>query len=152
MSSTDNDSDSMEFFEINKSDVSHERLDGEVIVISLAEGLYYSFSGSAADVWWLIQEGYSPDGMVEVLSEVFELPSNDVHELGIDKFIKQALDRGLISSVEQRNVSPKPIPHDYARGIWIPPSFTEFTDLKDLILVDPIHDTTTLGWPMIRDE
>jgi len=152
MSQPFHSSDSREFFEINVEDVSHERLDGETIVISLSDGLYYSFSGSAADVWWLIQEGYTSAGMIEALAEVFQLPSTDLRELGIDKFINQALDRSLIRRANRRVISRHPLPNDYQRGEWTPPSFTEFSDLKDLILVDPIHDTTALGWPMIRDE
>lgn len=141
-----------EFFEINTEDVSHERLDGETIVISLTDGRYYSFSGPAADVWWLIQEGYTSTGMIQALAEVFQLPSTDLRELGINKFINQALDRNLIRRTDRRVTAGHRLPNDYRRDEWTPPSFIEFSDLKDLILVDPIHDTTALGWPMIRDE
>ena len=152
MKTANSESNADSSFEINHADLSYERLDGETIVISLKDGFYYSFSGPAADLWWLIQEGRSTSAIIEDLSKVFQLPTHDIGELGIKRFIEQALERNLIRRVDQSIPSPKLLPSDYPREAWFPPIFTEFSELKDLILVDPIHDTTALGWPMLREE
>jgi hypothetical protein len=39
------------------------------------------------------------------------------------------------------------LPTDYVRKGWEPPSLLVFDDLADLLLIDPIHDTSTSGWP-----
>jgi hypothetical protein len=41
------------------------------------------------------------------------------------------------------------LPDDYSRAGWIEPTLEVFTDLQDLILVDPIHDASDLGWPRV---
>jgi len=43
-------------YPIDATNISHERLEDEVIIINLARGAYYSGSGPAADVWTLISQ------------------------------------------------------------------------------------------------
>ena len=42
--------------EINRSGISLERLDGEVVIISFETGKYFNSNGSAADLLFLIEQ------------------------------------------------------------------------------------------------
>lgn len=130
--------------------VTHERLDGETIAINLETGRYYSMSGPAADVfsglssglpfsdWWgMVEEKYPQTARVE-----------DVRDFFVD--VEQA---GLLAPIEGHVLSTEEVlPDDFNRGAWTKPVLQEFEDLQDLILVDPIHDTSNLGWPHVKDD
>ena len=51
--------------------------------------------------------------------------------------------------VEKKQID---LPSDYVRKGWEPPSLLVFDDLADLLLIDPIHDTSTSGWPTQKNE
>jgi hypothetical protein len=53
-------------FGIDISKISHDRLDGEVIVVDLESGSYYCLTDSGADVWTLLVQGLSL-GDIEIM-------------------------------------------------------------------------------------
>lgn len=127
--------------------LTHERLDGEVIVIDLQTGLYYSMTGSAADLWSLASGGVPVDAWVSALEVEFTSP---VPSADIDTFIQSLVDNRLVQICDEadtRMQTPPVLPADYNRGPWTPPVIELFEDLQDLILVDPIHDVSQEGWP-----
>ena len=76
------------------------------------------------------------------------LPVREDVEALIDSLIRA----GLIVNSERENITPDlQLPHDFVRGDWTRPQLDEFEDLRDLILVDPIHDTANLGWPHVKE-
>jgi hypothetical protein len=134
-------------FKVIDEDVSHERLDGEVIAINLKSGHYFSMSGPAADVWFLIHHTIPQNCWPKILGNVFNA---SILENVFDQFVEDCKKFGLITYAEQ--VGPKVIelPADYIRDKWTKPRLEEFDDMCDLILIDPIHDTSLLGWPHIK--
>ena len=44
-------------FKVNTPPVIHETLDGEVIVVNLDTGTYYSIPGTGAEIWTLVDQG-----------------------------------------------------------------------------------------------
>lgn len=135
-------------YEVNAEDVTHERLDGEVVAINMRTGRYYSLSGPAADVWSLIDQRRPQAEWSESLQEVY--PSGEGWP-GIAQFIDRCSTAGLIRQCEASAISSPALPHDFTRASWTAPQLEEFEDLQDLILVDPIHDITALGWPHVAD-
>lgn len=136
-------------FQVNRGDITHERLDGEVVAINMRTGRYYSLSGPAADIWWLVDQSVPRSAWVGVLAEVYEAPED---WLGVSDFLEACSRAGLIIPADASSPAPQSLPLDFVRGAWTAPRLEEFEDLQDLILVDPIHDTTALGWPHVADE
>ena len=56
-------------FRVNTPPVIHELLDGEVIVVNLDTGTYYSIPGTGAEIWTLVDQGASLDETVAALLE-----------------------------------------------------------------------------------
>ena len=131
-------------FRVIEEDVSHERLDGEVIAVNLKSGHYYSMSGSAADVWSLVSASVPKKMWVQIVGAAFGV---SVAEQDFDGMIQSCLDAGLIAQANTAQQGEFHLPSDYKRTVWVAPRLEEFDDMRDLILVDPIHDTTQLGWP-----
>ena len=138
------------FVVIDSANVSWERLAGEVIAIQLTTGHYYSMGGSAADIWSLLENGADLEGIVRKLAGFFQLP--DSARLEIEHFLDNAHAVGLLIEGESESHKEGELPNDYERLGWIPPLLQEYTDLQDLILVDPVHDTKAVGWPELKEE
>jgi hypothetical protein len=137
-------------YRANTKDTTSERLDGETIIINLSTGRYYSLSGPAADVYLLGCSGAPIEYWWGHLESAYLSPP--VRE-DVDGFISQLVEAQLIQvDPSPAKVLPANLPDDFVRGGWTVPRLEEFEDLQDLILVDPIHDTTNLGWPYVEGD
>ena len=136
-------------FRIVHENITHERLDGETIAINLVTGRYYSMSGPAADVFSGITSGMPFNVWWPAIQSVF---GDSANAEDLTDFFDALVDAGLICSTDVMSSSSWVLPEDYKRSAWTAPVLSEFEDLQDLILVDPIHDTSNLGWPHVRDD
>lgn len=131
-------------FRLCDEDVSAERLNGDVIAVNLKTGAYFTLTGTAADVWTTFTSGAATSACLEALDKAYSLtvPRDQVEEL-----LAQCLDHGLITDVVPTAPQALSLPNDHERLSWSRPVLEVFDDLQDLILLDPIHDTSALGWP-----
>ena len=74
-------------FRTNTPDVMHETIDGEVIAINLVSGNYYSFRGTGAQIWTLVDDlgDLSVEEIVEALELRFESPRSEL-ENAVSRF------------------------------------------------------------------
>jgi hypothetical protein len=135
---------------INFQNISQERLDGEVILISFDTGKYFSAIGSGADILWLAEKGVSQKNWETILSATYENFLSNDPEIAI--FIQNLVNEGLVLEVEDNLSGVCELPLDIHREGWLPPKLVAFNDLQDLLLIDPIHDTSLEGWPKTKDE
>jgi hypothetical protein len=134
--------------------VSHERLDGEVIAIDTRSGAFFNFGQSAADCWTLLVNCYP----IENWSAILNLKYGSGPFDGINEFVQNCLEYELVKIVNPQNcnvpinMSASALPDDHTRTIWETPEIMRFDDLQDLIKIDPIHDTSTFGWPSVASD
>ena len=136
--------------EINRSGISLERLDGEVVIISFETGKYFNSNGSAADRLFLIEQGLSQASWEFILAKSFS--NFRLNSAEIENFLDQLVEEKIVLSGATLASTEIDLPVDYSRGEWVAPRLSIFDDLADLLLVDPIHDTSTEGWPKTKDE
>ena len=135
---------------LNTANISHERLDGEVVVISFNSGKYFSAKGTAADVFWLVQNGVNQELWPEIFRDYFS--SFEAANSGIEEFLASAISEELFLPLTTPSDEKISLPVDYERGEWEAPKLVIFEDLQDLLLLDPVHDTSLEGWPSAKDE
>jgi hypothetical protein len=139
----------LEPVKIVKEGISYERLDGEVVVISMLTGKYFSLDNVASDIFWLIENCIDQ----EIWAPILEKSYKDFDGVGINEFIHLGMDVGIfINTDEQFGNKSGSLPNDCERGSWTKPVLTVFDDLQDLLMIDPIHDASVEGWPKVRDE
>ena len=134
-------------YSIDARRISHERFHDEVIVINAAAGSYYSGSGTAADLWTLVSQGA---GIVEATTILAAAYSCDEETVSgdIEKSIGSLIERNIIQGNDDLSQSKVEfVLPDAVRKIWTAPEFDEYTDMWDLIQLDPIHDVGDAGWP-----
>jgi hypothetical protein len=131
-------------YELNSPPMIAELVEGEVIAIDLERGSYYSLLGPAAQVWGAIVAGRSAQ---EILAAV--VPASAAASLAgsLSGFleallVEQLIRRGPGSLAPSAPIeSLAPWPADALR-------FERFTDMQDLLVLDPIHEVDEeAGWP-----
>jgi hypothetical protein len=134
-------------FRINAESVVHETVDGEVIVIDLASGSYYSLSGSGPEVWQMLSDGTSAAEACAALMARFEAEPEAV-EAAVTALLSELEENALIVASEEAAVpSMESSGANGARKPFVPPVFERYTDMKDYFLLDPIHEVGPEGWP-----
>jgi Coenzyme PQQ synthesis protein D (PqqD) len=130
---------------VHAPNIVYETLDGETIVIHLDTGSYYSLTGSGAEIWELLSEGSSTTQVCAALAQRHARSESDI-SLSVESFIAE-LEREAL--VEPSDPSPNGLPSQAADDSrpWEPPKLECFDDMRDFLLVDPIHDVDQTGWP-----
>jgi Coenzyme PQQ synthesis protein D (PqqD) len=135
---------------VNSPHVIHETIDGEVIVINLASGNYYSVKGAGADVWDVIESspGADKNTIAAAVAARFGRATDDLAlEIGdfLDALQREELvaatENGGLASVQAVNGAG----HD--SKAFEPPLLEKYTDMQDLVLLDPVHEVGSTGWP-----
>ena len=142
-------------YRINSPGVVHETFDDEVVIIDFDSGSYYSLDASGAVVWNLLQGGATVPGIVAGMARRYE---------GEQAHIAQAV-KQLLDELEQENlIVPDGVgePEVLAEAIdaapegrkqaLATPTLQKYTDMQELLLLDPIHDVDETGWPNLPEE
>lgn len=145
---------------VNAPQVIHETIDGEVIVINLGTGSYYSLKGSGADVWGLIEgpDGVAASDLAAALATRFDTPRSQL-ETSLRPFLAELSAEELVSWSTTTVSTPAPPTGDHWRSnghagaaSFAPPVLEKFTDMQDLVLLDPVHEVAATGWPERRPD
>ena len=130
---------------INAPDVVAEDFDGQVVILNLANGHYFSLEGCAGDIWAAIEAGHAPDAILASI----RADRPDMEGAGL-AFVTELLKLELILPDAAAPAPSVPVP---AAWLGEPPRLEVYKDLADLIYADPIHDVDEqAGWPKPREE
>jgi hypothetical protein len=135
---------------LNSSEISLERLNGEVVIISFNSGNYYSCVGSAADILSLVSKEVDKTLWKEIICSKYKI--DDLPVVEVDLFIDECLKENIIILVNSKLDGMSNLPDDFTRSSWNTPILKIYKDFQDLLLVDPIHDSSLTGWPELKDD
>ena len=118
--------------------------DGEAAVIDLRSGSYFSLNPTGALLWPLLVEGTTTAALVEHAGRV--TTGEDDPTLAVEAFLAALLGEDLVEAVD--DVADEATPEPTAEPVpFVAPELQRFDDLQELLLLDPIHDVSTEGWP-----
>jgi hypothetical protein len=141
-------------FEVSRPEVVGSVVDGEVVAINLDTGSYYNIAGAGTDVWVAVERAASAQEVTARLADRYDVP---VDELGgaVTRFMEELHAEGLIRPAVDEAPSAEPsagdLPSD-RRAAFSPPVLEKFTEMEDLLLMDPVHDVTDRGWPHVETD
>lgn len=146
--------DSFLRFRINAPKVIYETIDGEAVIINLDTGCYYSLDKVGADIWGFIEKGVSVEEIKEDLVHRYDGSPTDI-ESAITRLIANLESENLILPISAKASgieNPSELPLDIGPVIekiqFEAPTLQKYTDMQDLLLLDPIHEVDETGWPM----
>ena len=129
-------------YRVDTRNVVHETIEGEVIVIHLLNGSYYSLGGGGPEIWEHLLDGATAGQIAAAV------PADGAGESDVTAAVREfmgSLAGGRLDHprAEQNGYGPP----ERAPGAWVPPVFERYTDMKDYFLLDPIHEVDATGWP-----
>jgi hypothetical protein len=131
----------------NEPNVISETMGDETIIVDLASGHYYSLRESNVDVWECLERGYDEDEIAGVLSERYGAANSELGE-SVAAVVAQLRDEGLIVTRDGDTGRAEELPPAVGdpKPLSFPP-ISKFTDMQDIILLDPVHEVDARGWP-----
>jgi hypothetical protein len=131
------------FYKHNDEQVAAEEFDGEFVLIHFARGTYFSLRHAAVDVWRQFRTGANPAQVEARILDRFSV-TGDVGPAELKRCIQVLIDEALLREVE----APGPPVEDWSSQVWTAPAVEIYSDLQDLIVLDPVHEVdNSSGWP-----
>jgi coenzyme PQQ synthesis protein D (PqqD) len=149
---------SQQNWRINAAKVIHETVDGETLIINTETGVYYSTSSSGAVLWQLLDQGLDIGSLVEqFLQQYRETSAAEAICEEISRFVGELQQEDLLVPVPEEDAGSEPekktaadsLPNGQAT-VTLPfaaPILHKFTDMEEILLMDPIHEVDDTGWP-----
>jgi hypothetical protein len=137
-------------FRVNTPTVTHETIDGEAVIINLDSGNYYSLVEVGSFIWGLVEQGASASEVHNLVLQTYQGDATDI-DRGVQELLDQLQQENLIVPVEGAEtfdltqVLPSNNGHD--KPSFNPPLLHKYSDMQELLLLDPIHDVDEAGWP-----
>lgn len=125
-----------------------EIIEGEVMVINLDSGVYYSITDAGAAAWPLLIAGAMAPRIGELLASRYEVDAATV-ERDLDAFIERLTGEQILRPWRDGDAVAGPL-----GGIDGVPAasypgfgFERFEDMQALLVIDPVHEVGDFGWP-----
>lgn len=136
---------------INTPKVIHETIEGETVMVNLDSGNYYSLDNIGAEIWGLIENKIGVNGIIEDIACRYTGKREEI-ERAVSDLVNELLQEALIVENGEAATAEEAEPCCGTRAEKVSPSFEapalhKYTDMQDLLLLDPIHDVDEAGWP-----
>lgn len=132
-------------YKVASSAIIHELLDNEVIIANLDTGIYYSLREIAVPFWQLLTSDCHLPKIITLISEKYSLNPQDISAT-LSDFVNQLIDENLLACVTTENHYS-----DTPALLWPTefhiPQLEKYEEMKDLLMLDPIHEVDEQGWP-----
>jgi hypothetical protein len=142
-------------YRVNTPNVTHETFDDEVVIINFDTGSYYSLDKVGADLWECIKNGATTDEAVEWLAQRYEGERSTIAR-ATDHLLAELQQQLLIvADAEQKsagNVALNSSAPSGEKPVFEAPVLQKYTDMEQLLLLDPIHEVDETGWPKAKQD
>jgi hypothetical protein len=131
-------------FRLNEPNVIQEVIDGEAIIADLGRGLYFSLDALGSRIWHALISGCSVGAICEVCCQRYSAEATrDILHL-LDCLREEQL---VVEDTIAVNGTGAATFFDGFEGPYVPPQLSKYTDMEQLLLLDPIHEVDETGWP-----
>jgi Coenzyme PQQ synthesis protein D (PqqD) len=131
-------------FRPNSPPVIYETIESETIIVNLDAGVYYALNPVGSAVWSGLAQGASVAELVDGLANHYGAAAT-VDE-SVRSFVDELLAEDLIVAGEGVEPPAGPIA-DWPNGAsFEAPTLNRYTDMQELLLLDPVHDVGVGGW------
>jgi len=150
--------DERDSFRINTPAVSAEAFDDEIVIIDFNTGNYYSLDEAGSEIWKLVDMRVD---LASIKSEMNRLFNGDPQKIGgaVERLLTELLQEGIILTEGERQPAEEAIfsPTQVSEGnrrVWTEKAVIlhKYSDMQDLLLLDPIHEVDENGWPHGKSE
>jgi len=140
-------------FGINTSKIVHDTIDGEVIIINFDTGNYYSLNALGKDIWSCIKKNAMISEIVYEIVEKYNGNPDEIKE-DITRLLADleqeeliVLDKENNNKSSEENNKKIEVNKSIEKLKYEKPGYHKYTDMKEMLLLDPIHEVDETGWP-----
>ena len=149
--------DSSAGLRVNSPTVVQDTIDGEVVIVNLKNGSYYSLDKVGADIWSLLEHGDPVDRIVEGIAQRYDGTRSEIESAVHSLVMELQKEELVVPASQNRPGAPAANPAVQTQAAaqrprFVAPTLQKYTDMQDLLLLDPIHDVDEKGWPTIRTD
>lgn len=119
----------------------------EVVLVNLQTGVYYSLRNSATQFWIRILNHYSIDEITTELLSFYDVSEKELRS-EIQQFIDQLLAANVIKFSDTSQKISLESPLILEKLPFVSPILETFSDMQEILLLDPVHDVDKAGWPI----
>ena len=126
-------------FRPQRPDVIDEAFDGEAVLVHMGTGCYFSLNAAATAIWALLQDGRSPGAIAASLGWEASRSRTSSSGYAPRMLVAEADADAGTTVVDALPAASEPV-------------LQRFSDMQDLLMLDPIHDIDLDGdgWPVTR--
>lgn len=138
-------------FRRNDPDLVYETIEGETVLVNLKSGSYYSLVGVGSLIWTELEAGRTVEEILSRLNREYDSSPQEI-ETAVRQLLDAMVQEELLTFEPRPDVTPSPEP------VFAPPLATKsefhvphlqkFTDMQELLLLDPVHEADETGWPL----
>jgi len=140
-------------FRVNGPKVVHETIDGEVVIIHLDTGCYYSLDGAGALIWDQLDHGASLAEAQTWLSQQFPASQPETASAVLRLAGELQAEDLIVPLPNQPAAAPRQAgASGPLAAVFQDPVLHKHTDMQDLLLLDPIHEVDETGWPSVKKD
>ena len=124
-------------FRPREEEVASKVIDGEAIIINLANGVYYSMDKVGALVWERLQAGYTLDDVIRVVTATYDV-SPEQAESNVVELVEELLQENLVVTSENgASHAAEVIAEQEGKSPYELPKLNIYRDMGDLLALDP---------------
>jgi len=139
-------------YRVNRPRVIFENIDGELILVNMEKGCYFSTDEVGANIWELVESGHTVAEILEALRFRYDGDPAEISKY-VFAFLERLETEELVvpDAAAEKNGSPRTL-NESRRTSFRPPELQKYTDMRDMLLLDPVHDVEAAGWPVPKIE
>lgn len=127
-----------------------EVIEGEAIIIDLLSGDYFSTQALGAILWSAALSGQDRHALISGATAAYV--GADGVETDVDAFLTTLVGHGLLVENAANGAAAGGNEPVWPPGPYAPPVLHQHSDMQDLVMLDPIHEVDTVGWPTRRED
>ena len=136
----------LQSYRINAPQTIFEVFEDEIIIVSFFDGSYYSVRNSAADIWQALHAGASAQNIIDAFVAAYPTEADHI-AASLTGFMSELERARLIVPADDGDVKQAVIDVPASSAGFLQPVLESYTDMQDLLLLDPIHEVDDMGWP-----
>jgi len=137
-------------FRPNAPHVTSERFDDEVVIVNFESGKYHSLQGTAASLWRFVEQGATVGEIVRETLVRYDGERPAIEE-AVFAFLADLRNEDLAVPADgPAAAAGEPRGPEGPRTTFVPPVLATFSDMQELLWLDPIHEVDDAGWPVAR--
>ncbi len=135
---------------IDDAAVVSDIIGGEAVMLHRGSGDYFSADGIGCLIWQWIGEGHSRRTILKAVGDRCATEAAQI-EPAVDAFLSDLVAHQLVresdKDIDSRSdaLSASQL---LPKAEFVPPVLHVYSDIRSLVLLDPIHEVAQTGWPV----